>query len=64
MSIIYQAYVIPSIADEDKLRNAIRESSEKSKSDGILHFHKKDAPCNSVIKPCEKYRNGVRVFNL
>ena len=62
--IIHEAYVVPSITDEDKLRQSVIRDSSKNHNYGILHYHKFKHDCYSAVKPCECYQDGKLVNNL
>lgn len=61
MRVINEAYVIPSVTDEEVQRTTIRERSGVQQTKGILHHHKKIDGCVAAVKPCEKYNNGELV---
>ena len=61
--IMHEAYVVPSITDEDKLRQSVISDSAKNHNYGILHHHKFTHHCHSAVKPCEHYQDGKLVNN-
>lgn len=64
MRFMNEAYVLPSITDEEAQRSSMVKKSRDGQTYAMLHHHGRQVGCNEAVKPCEKYKDGEKIEEI